>query len=252
MRPNNILESLRQTLSNTADEYKKRNDLESTLYTSRHFAPQRNILQKDHEKIMRESKTTHQAMAKLSWLDRQLENQLQNEQQRHENNLLELKLEEEKRKHETYVQNCSQLRDSEITQLKSLQERHLEELKLRDRDSQEGKVMEGTLRKKLQELQKEIENLSLINRRRQDRVLALHNYRKIKMIMRERSEAVRRDLQQDLNLLDRISFDADFDKVNNEEISYLRQKFQGQFDVEKENIHVIEGCEVLHSILNQI
>lgn len=57
--------------------------------------------------------------------------------------------------------------------------------------------------------------------------------------MRERSDAVRRDLQQDLNLLDRISFDRDFD--NNEEIEYLRQKFQGQHDVEAQNVQHIES-----------
>lgn len=193
----------------------------------------------DQEKILKESKNNHQAFAKLSWLDRQLENQLQNERHRHENNVLELKLEEEKRKHEAYVQSCSQLRDSEISQLKTLQEGHIQELKLRDRESHDLKLMESTLKKKLGEIQKEIDNISTINNKRRDRVQALHNYRKIKMIMRERSEAVRRDLQQDLNLLDRISFDCDFD--NNEEIQYLRQKFQGQHDVEAQNVQHIES-----------
>lgn len=193
----------------------------------------------DQEKILKESKNNHQAFAKLSWLDRQLENQLQNERHRQENNVLELKLEEEKRKHEAYVQTCSQLRDSEISQLKTLQEGHIQELKLRDRESHDLKLMESTLRKKLGEIQKEIDNISTINNKRRDRVQALHNYRKIKMIMRERSDAVRRDLQQDLNLLDRISFDRDFD--NNEEIDYLRQKFQGQHDVEAQNIRHIES-----------
>lgn len=192
----------------------------------------------DQEKILKESKNNHQAMAKLSWLDRQLENQLQNERQRQENNTLELKLEEEKRKHEAYIQNCSQLRDSEIGQLKTIQESHIQELKQRDREAHDCKLIESTLRKKLNEILKEIENISSINHKRRDRVQALHNYRKIKMIMRERSEAVRRDLQQDLNLLDRISFDPDFD--NNEEINYLRQKFQGQYDNELQNVQHIE------------
>lgn len=57
-------------------------------------------------------------------------------------------------------------------------------------------------------------------------------------MMRERSEAILRDLQQDLKLLDRISFDGEFD--NNEEINYLRQKFQGQQEVEAQNILSIE------------
>jgi trichoplein keratin filament-binding protein len=192
----------------------------------------------DQEKILKESKNNHQAMAKLSWLDRQLENQLQNEKQRNENNVLELKLEEEKRKHEDYVKSCSQIRDSEINQIKALQENHVTELKLREREVHDMKLMESTLRKKLSEIQKEIENISSLNNKRRDRVQALHNYRRIKMLMRERSEAVKRDLQQDLNLLDRISFDREFD--NNEEINYLRTKFQGQFDCETQNVRQIE------------
>lgn len=192
----------------------------------------------DQEKILVESKTNHQAMAKLSWLDRQLESQLHHEIQRKENNDLELKLEEEKRKHEAYVQSCSQLRDSEIGQLKVLQEGHIQELKQRDRQIHDWKLTESTLRKKLGEVQKEIDNINSINHKRRDRVQAMNNYRKIKMMMRERSDAVRRDLQQDLNLLDRISFDPDFD--NNEEINYLRQKFQGQFDKEAQNLLQIE------------
>lgn len=226
-----MLESVRQTLSN-AEECKKRADLESTLYS-------RWRLGMDQEKILKESKNNHQAMAKLSWLDRQLENQLQNERQRQENNILELKLEEEKRKHEAYVQNCSQMRDSEIAQLKTFQENHIHELKFRDREAHDLKLMESTLRKKLLEIQKEIEGISSINHKRRDRAQALHNFRKIKMMMRERSDAVRRDLQQDMNLLDRISFDRDFD--NNEEINYLRLKFQGQYDAESENLRSIES-----------
>lgn len=178
-------------------------------------------------------------MAKLSWLDRQLENQLQNEKQKQENSVLELQLEGEKRKHEAYVQSCSQFRDSEINQLKTLQEGHIQELKQRDREAHDLKLTESTLRKKLGEIQKEVDNISSINNKRRDRVQALHNYRKIKMMMRERSDAVRRDLQQDLNLLDRISFDSAFE--NNEEINYLRQKFQGQHDVEAQNIRQIES-----------
>lgn len=192
----------------------------------------------DQEKILRESKSNHQAMAKLSWLDRQLENQLQSERQRQQNNELELKLQEEKRKHEAYVQSCSQLRDSELNQLKMLQEGHIQELKLRDREAHDWKLVESTLRKKLSEIQKEIDHISSLNHKRRDRVQALNNYRKIKMMMRERSEAVRRDLHQDLNLLDRISFDPDFD--NNDEINYLRQKFQGQLDSEGQNFKNIE------------
>lgn len=228
--PINILESVRQTLSN-ADEGRKRADLESTLYS-------RWRLGMDQERILRESKTNHQAMAKLSWLDRQLENQLENERQKKENNILELKLHEEKRKHENYLTSCNKQRENELSQVKSMQEDHVHELKLHDREIHDLKLTENTLRKKLDEIKKEMTNMTATAEKRRDRMQALHNYRKIKMMLRERSEAVRRHLQQDLNLLDRLSFDTDFD--NNEEINFLKLKIQGQHDKEAENCRNLE------------
>lgn len=192
----------------------------------------------DQEKILRESRTNNQAMAKLSWLDRQLENQLENERQKKENNLLELKLYEEQRKHEEYLTTCNKQRENEMTQVKTIQEDHVEELKHRDREVHDLKLTENTLRKKLEEIKKEISNMTTVNTKRRDRIQALHNYRKIKMMLRERSEAVRRHLQQDLNLLDRLSFDQAFD--NNEEINFLKQKIQGQYDKEAENCQFLE------------
>ena len=177
-------------------------------------------------------------MAKLSWIDRQIENQMLNEQQKQESHKLELELEHEKRKHEAYLQNCQQMRDSEINKIKEIHGNGIVELKLREQELHESKLKESILRKKLGEVIKEKETISSTNVKRRDRVAALHNFRKIKMLMRERSEAVKRDLMHDISLLDRISFDRDFD--NDEEIKYLRQKFQGQLDNESENVKSIE------------
>jgi trichoplein keratin filament-binding protein len=177
-------------------------------------------------------------MAKLSWLDRQLENQLENERQKKENQVLELQLHAEQRKHEDYMTNCSKMRETELSQIKTIQEGHVQELKHRDREIHDLKLTENTLRKKLDEIKKEISNMNAVNSKRRDRIQALHNYRKIKMMLRERSETVRRHLQQDLNLLDRLRFDPEFD--NNEEINFLKMKIQGQFDKEIENSRYIE------------
>lgn len=210
--PINILETVRQTLAN-AEETRSRADLESKLYS-------RWRLGLDHEKILKDSKNTHQAVAKLSWLDRQIENQMLNEKQRQETHKMELELEHEKRKHEAHVQTVQEMKNAEINQLKALQETNIHEHKLRERELHDCKMIENTLRKKLCEVQKEIDGINSTNVKRRDRIMALHNFRKIKMLMRERSEAVKRDLVQDMNLLDRISFDRDFD--NDEEIKYLR------------------------------
>lgn len=192
----------------------------------------------DHEKILKDSKNTHQALAKLSWIDRQIENQMVNEQQKQETQKLELELEKEKRKHEIYLQNCQQMRDSEISKIKEIHGNAITELKLREQELHECKLSESVLRKKLAEVIKEKEAIQSINVKRRDRIQAMHNFRRIKMLMRERSEAIKRDLQHDISLLERISFDRDFD--NDEEIRYLRQKFQGQLDSESENLKYIE------------
>lgn len=225
---NKDLESVRLSLTN-AEECRNLSNLESSLYSKLKF---------DQEKILKESKNTHQAVAKASWLERNLWKSLENQRMKNENNLLELKLEEEKRKHEAYVQSCSQMRDTEITQLKTIQENHIMELKQRDRQAHDLKLLENSLRKKLDEVQKEIANVNSLNLKRHDRIKALHNYRKVKMMMRERSDAVKRDIQHDLTLLNRLAFDSEFD--NNEELEYLRLKFQTQFDNESQNLLNIE------------
>jgi trichoplein keratin filament-binding protein len=209
---NNVLESVRQTLAN-AEESRSRADLESKLYS-------RWRLGLDHEKILKESKNSHHAIAKLSWLDRQIENQMQNEKQKQETHKIELELEQEKRKHEAYVQSRQEMRQIEINQLKSLQENNIHEHKLRERELNDCKLTQNVMRKKLNEIQKEIENINSTNVKRRDQALALHNFRKIKMLMRERSDAIKRNLVQDMNLLNRISNDQEFD--NDEEIKYLR------------------------------
>lgn len=225
---NKDLESVRLSLSH-AEECRNLSNLESSLYSKLKF---------DQEKILKESRNTHQAVAKASWLERNLWKSLENQRMKNENNLLELKLEEEKRKHESYIQNCSQMRDGEMSQLKKIQENHIFELKERDRQAHELKLLENSLKKKLSEVQKEITNVDSINLKRHDRVKALHNFRKVKMMMRERSDAVKRDIQHDLNLLSRLSFDSEFD--NNEELDYLRLKFQTQHDNESQNLLSIE------------
>lgn len=210
--PNNVLESVRKTLAN-AEECRSRADMESKLYS-------RWRLGLDQESILKDSKSAHQAIAKLSWLDRQIENQMINDKQRQDSQKIELEIEHEKGKRISEFKKCEEMRNGEINQLKNIQENNIHEHKLRERESHDCKMMESTLRKKLAEVQKEIDNISTTNVKRRDRVMALHNFRKIKMLMRERSDAIRRDLMQDLNMLDRISFDKDFD--NDEEIKYLR------------------------------
>jgi len=78
-------------------------------------------------------------------------------------------------------------------------------LKIRERELDDSRMTENVLRKKLSEVQKDLETIMLTNNKRRDRVLALFNFRRVKILMKDRSDAIKRDIAQDLNLLDRIS-----------------------------------------------
>ncbi|XP_049285389.1 trichohyalin [Anopheles funestus] len=228
-----ILEGIRSRLHN-AEEAKKRIDLEANLYSKWRFGF-------DKDAIIMDSKTTHQAMAKLNWIDRQVELQLQDEKDRREQQERELKLCEEVRRREEILLEKNRMREEEIKELRSMQEFHMAELKSREQEANELKMYEVRLKTKKEEMATELEQLRVYNDLRRDRVVAMHNLRRIKMLLRERSEAVRNDLQHDIQLLQRISIGNPASSDSAEGIEYLRRKFQLQYDLEVEQQMTIEN-----------
>lgn len=206
-------------------------DLEASLYTKWRMGY-------DRDAVILDSKNTHQAMAKLNWLDRQVEMTLQSEKERKENQEREIRLQEEARKHEEVLLEKSRMREQQIKELRSHQELHMKELKAREQEVNELKMYELRLRTKKEEFEKEAEQLYIYNDRRRDRIVAMHNLRRIKMLLRERSEAVRNDLKHDLQLLQRIAID---NPESNDGINYLRKKFQLQYDLEIDQQMTIEN-----------
>ncbi|XP_062554645.1 trichoplein keratin filament-binding protein [Armigeres subalbatus] len=227
--PTDLLEGVRTRL-NDAEEAKRRMDLEARLYTKWRMGY-------DRDAVILESKNSNQAMAKLNWLDRQVELQLQNEKERKENQEREIRLHEEARRHEEMLLEKNKLREQQIKELRKHQEVYMEELKSREHEMNELRMYEMRLHTKKTEFEKELEQLRVYNDRRRDRVVAMHNLRRIKMLLRERSEAVRTDLKHDLHLLQRIAID---NPESNESIDYLRKKFQLQYDLEVEQQTAIE------------
>lgn len=227
--PTELLEGVRSRL-NDVEEAKRRVDLEARLYTKWRMGY-------DRDAVILDSKNSNQAMAKLNWLDRQVELQLQNEKERKENQEREIRLHEEARRHEELLLEKSKLREQQIKELRVHQEVHVKELKAREQEMNELKMYEMRLRTKKEEFEKELEQLRVYNDRRRDRIVAMHNLRRIKMLLRERSEAVRNDLKHDLQLLKRIAID---NPESNESIDYLRKKFQLQYDLEVEQQTAIE------------
>lgn len=224
-----VLEQIRRSKQET-EELKKRQEMERTLY-------QRIRLGADRDQILLDSKTENQAIAKLNWLDRQVEMQLQNDEERKNQHEREIRLQEEARKHEEFVTKCNQMREVEIRELRSMQETHVHELKHRENENHEIKIQETRLRKRKNEIQEELEKLRLNMTQRRDRIIALHNLRRIKMLLRERSEQVRRDLKQDMAVLDKIGMEW----ADPQAIRYLREKFQMQYDLEVQKQSYIEA-----------
>ncbi|XP_058446111.1 trichoplein keratin filament-binding protein [Malaya genurostris] len=228
--PTELLEHVRDRL-NDREEAKRRLELEASLYTKWRKGY-------DRDAIILNSKNTHQAMAKLNWMDRQIEQQMQSEQEHKDNQEREIRLHEEARRHEEVLLEKSRLREQQIKELRNSQEFHVKELKAQEQEMNELKLYESRLRTKRDEFTKEIEQLRVYNNRRRDRVAAMHNVRRIKMMLRERSESVRNDLKHDLQLLHRISID---NPESNESIDYLRKKFQLQYDLEVDQQTTIEN-----------
>lgn len=228
--PTELLEGVRSRL-NDVEEAKRRMDLEASLYTKWRMGY-------DRDAVILDSKNTHQAMAKLNWLDRQVEMTLQSEKERKENQEREIRLQEEARKHEEVLLEKNRMREQQIKELRSHQELHMKELKAREQEVNELKMYEQRLRTKKEEFEKEVDQLYVYNDRRRDRIVAMHNLRRIKMLLRERSEAVRNDLKHDLQLLQRIAID---NPESNEGINYLRKKFQLQYDLEIDQQMTIEN-----------
>uniref|UniRef100_A0A182VW15 Trichoplein keratin filament-binding protein n=1 Tax=Anopheles minimus TaxID=112268 RepID=A0A182VW15_9DIPT len=228
-----ILEGIRSRL-HSAEEAKKRIDLEANLYSKWRLGF-------DKDAIIMDSKTSHQAMAKLNWIDRQVELQLQDEKDRREQQERELKLCEEVRRREELLLEKNRMREQEMKELRSMQEVHMAELKSREQEANDLKMYEVRLKTKKEEMATELEQLRVYNDLRRDRVVAMHNLRRIKMLLRERSEAVRNDLQHDIQLLQRISIDNPASSDSAEGIEYLRRKFQLQHDLEVEQQMTIEN-----------
>uniref|UniRef100_A0A182TC39 Trichoplein keratin filament-binding protein n=1 Tax=Anopheles maculatus TaxID=74869 RepID=A0A182TC39_9DIPT len=238
-----ILEGIRSRL-HSAEEAKKRIDLEANLYSKWRLGF-------DKDAVIMDSKTSHQAMAKLNWIDRQVELQLQDEKDRREQQERELKLCEEVRRREELLLEKNRMREQEMKELRSMQEVHMAELKSREQEANELKMYEVRLKTKKDEMATELEQLRVYNDLRRDRVVAMHNLRRIKMLLRERSEAVRNDLRHDIQLLQRISTDNPTASDSAEGIEYLRRKFQLQYDLEVEQQTTIENMyesEAKHSL----
>lgn len=163
---------------------------------------------------------------------------MEREQLRKENDERQLRLQEGARKHNEVLNSRKHLRHEEITQLKAIQDNHVEELKAREKESERLRIEQSQLEQIKADIDEEFFHFQENIRRRTELIRSSYNMRRIKMLLRDRSDAIRKDLKFDIDLLHRIGA---YNKGDVQSLDLLREKFEMQYDLEIQKQGFIEA-----------
>ncbi|XP_075146335.1 uncharacterized protein LOC142220845 [Haematobia irritans] len=160
----------------------------------------------DDANLIFESKNDHEVIAKLNWLDKQVENQLEREKDEIEAKERDLRLQAEQNRAEELHKQRQQIREKEIREIRALHEMHMEQLQERQKESETLKQSEKMLRENIEDLEKEIELLDESYAAMQQKADfgGAYNLNKIKVFMRKRSEVYRNQIKLCISILERI------------------------------------------------
>ncbi|XP_055692207.1 trichoplein keratin filament-binding protein [Lutzomyia longipalpis] len=197
-----------------AEEEKRKNDLENQLYS-------RWRLDATRDKVIHESRSTHEALAKLSWLDRQVEQNMEREKRDREAAEREQRMQEETERQERLLEKNRQVLDSQMRELHSLQETHMNDMQRQDAESRALKEEENQLRERLRKIeelfqmwQNKLATLTGSSTR------PMHNLRRIKMLLDMRIRGVRERIEIDVDFLKNL-----FDATDDVTLKPLMDKF---------------------------
>uniref|UniRef100_A0A0K8V374 Trichoplein keratin filament-binding protein n=1 Tax=Bactrocera latifrons TaxID=174628 RepID=A0A0K8V374_BACLA len=110
------------------ENIKRKLDLEAKLYGRwRHGV--------DDDNILFESKSNNETLAKLNWLDKKIEEQYDREREEAQSVERNLRLQEEISRTEQVQRERQLIREKEIKEIRELQEKHMDELKLRQAEA---------------------------------------------------------------------------------------------------------------------
>ncbi|EDV43203.1 uncharacterized protein Dana_GF18372, isoform B [Drosophila ananassae] len=185
----------------------------------------------DDEKLLYQSKSDNEVLAKLNWLDRQIEGQQQREEQQALAAERKLQLQKEIHRTEQAHKELQRIREQQIRELRALQESHMAELRERQAEADKLKEEEHHFNLFLSELDKErqlLEESTALVMQRPDAGHAF-NLKKIKVFIRQRSEATRKQISLCINLLQRMSKYV----VKKEELQALLKKYRTQMEDEE-------------------
>lgn len=157
-----------------------------------------------------------------------------------------LKILEESRKREENLKEQQKLREAELKELRAMQESNLTELKSRELQSIHLREKEVDLREKLEKIANELHQLRSRKQQKPNAPIP-HNIKRIKMYIRQRSEEVREDLQQDIHALNRI-----LNCHCSEDAQRLKSQFEAFYKAELQKQSTIEAMyesEAKHNLI---
>lgn len=187
-----VLQRLNSSLS---EQERRRKEIESKLYSRWRLGMTR-------DEMILESSSHHQAMAKLNWLDQQVEEQLERDRSEKEFEVLQKKRQTEQLREEEIALEAKQSREREVSELKRLLEFHFVELKTRETDSRTLKDQTMGLKDiKLGLEIKQQEVLTIFGGRR-THSLPMHNLRRLKVL--EHCQTIHEEVLDDASQLTAI------------------------------------------------
>lgn len=157
---------------------------------------------------------------------------------------------EEARKREELLSARKQLRYDEISELQKLQETKIAEVRNYEQQLIELHKQETEAHRNLEQIQSEITKLNAMTKQRTNWTSFPHNFRRVKMLLRDRSDTIRNDLRQDIEMLKRIPINHQ----NQQIIEMLKEKFEMQYDLEIQKQSQIEAMyesEAKESLIEQ-
>lgn len=187
-----VLQRLNSALS---EQERRRKEIESKLYSRWRFGMTR-------DDLILESKNHHQAMAKLNWLDQQVEEQLDRDRSTKEMQVLEMQRQSEALRAEEVALQTKQSREREIAQLKKMLEFHVLELKTREIDSKALKEQNRSLEDVKLRLEMKLQEVQTIFGHRQViSVIPMHNMRRLKVLVQAHCTEINQDVVRDASQL---------------------------------------------------
>lgn len=225
-----LLHSIHDTIKRTEDE-KRRLEIESRLYKK-----WRNGFAEDS--ILLDSKSDHEAMAKINWLDKQVSMQLQKDCEKRDSEERLLRFQEEARLQEAAFDKRKCYRDAEVKEMKTNQSTLLTELKQHEFEVEQLMLEEQKFLKQKTHLIEELKMIENISNCRQSDISSSYNTRRIKMLLRQRSDIIRRNLRNDIDLLCRI---GKICQINPDQVHSIKENFEMQYDLEIQKQSQIEA-----------